>query len=52
MEFNVEALRQELMDYLGTAWASGNPMALAELSEVETAGPEQLIAIAERLGIV
>ena len=52
MEFDIEALRQDLMDYLGSAWTNGIPMALVELSDVETADPEQLIAIAERLDMI
>lgn len=52
MEIDFELLRQDLLDYLGTAWTGGNPLAMAELSAVETATCEELLAIARRLGFI
>lgn len=47
---NYRELRQDLMDYFGTAVASGNPMAIIELSKVETATDQQLLQIAIKNG--
>ena len=46
MRINIEALRQDLIDYFGTAMM-GNPIALMELVKVEQASPEELVKIAE-----
>lgn len=43
-------LRQDLINYFGTAMSSGNPMAIIELSNVETASEQQLIQIAIKNG--
>lgn len=45
-----ESLRQDLMDYYGTAMHSGFPMAVIDLSGVESASDSELIRIAEREG--
>ena len=37
-----DKLRDDLMDYYGTAMASGMPMALMGLVNVENASPEDL----------
>lgn len=45
-------LRHDLLEYAGTAWANGSPAALAEMSEIESASPDKLLAIAEQLGFI
>ena len=52
MEENINyvELRQDLINYFGTAMSSGNPMAIIELSTVETASEQQLIQIALKNG--
>lgn len=52
MEIDIQSLRQELLDYYGTAWASGIPAAIMELSEIETASPERLIEIGQSAGLL
>lgn len=52
MEIDFAALRHDLMNYAGTAWINGNPAALAELSEIESASPDKLLTIAERMGLI
>lgn len=44
----VEELREKLMDYYGTAMASGMPMAVIDLARVETMGDEDIIKEAEK----
>ncbi len=46
-----EKLREDLINYFGTAMTSGIPMATADLIEVEKATDEELIRIARRNGI-
>ena len=48
---DIERLREDLMDYFGTAIHSGFGMAIIDLSEVENASPEKLIKIAKKIGI-
>ena len=45
MTIDIEALRNDLINYFGTAM-SFNPMAVMDLTEVEKASPEKLIDIA------
>lgn len=52
MNIDLAALRQALLEYVGTAWINGNPTAIVELSEIESASPGELIAIAEQLGFI
>ena len=49
MNIDIERLRKELIDYYGTAIGT-NPVAVIELSIVETAPPERLIYIAINKG--
>lgn len=49
MNVNIEKLRKDLIDYFGTVMGAF-PMALMELSEVQSASPEKLIRIAEKNG--
>ena len=50
MNIDVERLRSDLIDYLGTAFYAGFGPAVIEISEVENATLEQLIGIALRYG--
>ncbi len=47
---DIEALREDLMDYYGTAMMSGFPMAIMDLSDVENASDLKLIMLAEKAG--
>ena len=47
MEIDFETLRNYLIDYLGTA-SMYNHVAIVELSEVESASPQELIELAIR----
>lgn len=51
IEIDIEALRRDLMDNYGTAMTNGFPMAVIDLSNIEHAGPEELIRVAEKEGI-
>ena len=46
MEIDVDRLRSYLVDYYGTAMFSGLPMAVVDLSRVQTASPEEVVRIA------
>ena len=46
-----ESLRQDLMNYFGTAIFNGNPLAIMELSKVERASWQELINIARENNI-
>ena len=46
MNIDIEKLRNDLIDYFGTAMASGFGMAVMDLSRVERASDEELINIA------
>ena len=46
IEINVDELRRYLMDYYGTAAFSGLPMAMVDLSRVQSASPEEVVRIA------
>ena len=47
---DIETLREDLMDYYGTAMMSGFPMAIMDLSDVENASDLKLIMLAEKAG--
>ena len=49
-EIDVDRLREELEDYLGTAMFNGNPQAMIELEEVKSASTQELILIALNYG--
>ena len=51
MNINIEKLRNYLINYYGTAMSSGFPMAVIDLSDVESASDDELIEIANSLGI-
>lgn len=46
-----EGLRAFLMDYCGTAFAAGVGPALIDLARIEHADPQELLRIAQELGI-
>lgn len=46
IEINIEKLKQDLIDYFGTAMFNASPLAMIELSKVENANDEELIEIA------
>ena len=50
MDIDVSRLRDDLEDYYGTAMFSGMPMAVIELSQAETASPQELVDMARRAG--
>ena len=47
---DIEALRDDLIEYFGTAMMSGFPMAIMDLSDVENASDLKLIMLAEKAG--
>ena len=49
-EIDVSILRDRLRDYYGTAMVSGFPMAVIELSEVDSMSDEVVIEKAKGLG--
>ena len=51
MTIDVDALRDYLLDYCGTAMFSGFGAALLDVAEVESASAYELIRIAERFGV-
>ena len=46
MNIDIKKLREDLINYFGTAMASGFGMAVMDLSRVERASDEELIRIA------
>ena len=50
-QIDVNALRDYLTVYCGTAMFSGFPGALADLVDIESASGTELCCIAERLGV-
>ena len=51
MIVDIERLREDLLDYYGTASQSGFPMAIVELGNVENASPYQLVEMAKDAGV-
>lgn len=51
VEIDVDALRDYLLDYCGTAMFSGFPAAVLDVVDIERASGEELCDIAEQLGI-
>ena len=51
IEIDVDALREYLLDYCGTAMFSGFPAAVLDVVDIEQADGCELCRIAERLGI-
>ena len=50
-ELDEEALRERLMDECGTAMFGGFPAALLYVADIESASSDELLEIAERLGV-
>ena len=48
---DVDALRDYMRDYLGTAMSNGFPAAMAELPEIDGMGPRELCERAKRMGV-
>lgn len=51
MEIDIDALRDYLLDYCGTAVFAGFGPALLDIADIERADGFELIRIAERLGV-
>ena len=51
MDIDLDALRRDLLDYFGTAAASGLGPAVLDLARVESASPEELAQIATEQGL-
>lgn len=51
-EFDEEALRERLMDECGTAMFGGFPAALLDVADIEFASSDELLEMAERLGLI
>ena len=51
MNIDIEKLREELIDFYGTAMVGPFPQAIIELTKVEKASPEELIKIAKQNNI-
>ena len=49
-EIDFERLREDLVDYFGSAMFNGFPMAVVDVTQVEIASNEQLIQIAQANG--
>ena len=49
-EIDFERLREDLVDYFGSAMFNGFPMAVVDVTQVEMASNEQLIQIAQSNG--
>ena len=47
---NIQKLRKDLVDYFGTAMFGVSPIAMMELSKVESASEEELLEIANENG--
>ena len=50
-ELDEEALRERLMDECGTAMFGGFPAALLDVADIESASGDELLKMAERLGV-
>ena len=51
MNIDIRKLRNYLIDYYGTAMSNGFPMAIVNLAKIENASGDELIEIADSLGI-
>lgn len=48
---DINRLRRDLKDYYGTAMFGGFPMAMIDVSKVERASADELIALAQSCGV-
>ena len=46
MNINIEKLREDLIDYFGTAMFNASPLAMIELTKIEKASNQDIIKIA------
>ena len=51
MDYDYEKLRDDIIDYLGTAMVAFAPAAMVDIFEAENASNDNLIRIANRYGI-
>lgn len=51
-EQDLRQIRQLLMDHFGTAWSTGTPNAQADLVNVDSLSPQELVEEALRLGLI
>ena len=51
VDIDVDALRDYLLDYCGSAMFSGFPAAVVDLGRISSASGEELCEIAEELGV-
>lgn len=51
LEINIQKLREDLIDYYGTAMFNGFPQAMMELEEIKRASDEKLLELAINKGI-
>ena len=51
MCYGSDELREQLMDYYGTAMTSGMPMAVVDLVNIEQASDEDIIQLARNIGL-
>lgn len=49
---DIDELRKKLLDYYGSAMASGFGMAVVDLSKVERASDEEVIKLAIKEGLI
>lgn len=50
-EIDVKRLREDMMDYYGTAMSNGFPAAVIDLSKVERMSARELVEFAQKNGI-
>lgn len=50
--YDIDELKQRLIDYYGTAMYSGFPMAIIDLSRIENMSDEEIIREARKIGII
>lgn len=51
VDIDIDALREYLLDYCGSAMCSGFPAAVVDLGRISSASGEELCEIAEELGV-
>ena len=50
--YNIEELKERLINYYGTAMYNGFPMAVIELSRIENMSDEEIIREARKIGLI
>ena len=50
--YDIDELRERLIDYYGTAMYSGFPMAIIDLSRIENMSDEEIIREARKIGLI